>query len=140
MHDHPATSEVRLKGLRILVVDDEPDTAELMRRLLNRAGAQASVAGSASEAFASLAAMRPHLLVSDISMPQEDGYALMQRLRKSGVAIPAVAVTANAGLDDRENALAAGFDAYLPKPIDSRELLQLIASLARQRGDAATGA
>ena len=133
MHDHPAPSDVRLQGLRILVVDDEPDTGELLRRLLNRAGAQASVAASVSEAIASISAMRPHLLVSDISMPVEDGYALVQHLRQSGVAIPAVAVTANVQHEDRENALAAGFDAYLPKPIDSRELLRLLAALARRR-------
>lgn len=134
MQNHPATSEVRLQGLRILVVDDEPDTSELLRRLLNRAGAQASVAGSVSEALAAFYSMRPHLLVSDISMPEEDGCVLVQRLRRSGFAIPAVAVTANAGFDDREHALAAGFDAYMPKPIDSRELLQLLSALARKRG------
>ena len=133
MHDHPATNDIRLKGLRILVVDDEPDTGELLRRLLNRAGAQASVAASVAEALAAVSSLRPHLLVSDISMPEEDGFMLVQRLRKSGVAIPAVAVTANTGLADRQNALAAGFDAYMPKPINSRELLQLLASLARSR-------
>lgn len=134
MQKNPALTESRLQGLRILVVDDEPDTGELLRRFLNNAGAQASVAASVSEAIATIAAMRPHLLVSDISMPEEDGYALMQRLRKNGMSIPAVAVTANVGYNDRDKALAAGFDAYLPKPIDARELLRLLASLARSRG------
>jgi CheY-like chemotaxis protein len=131
---NPVAIESRLEGLRILVVDDEPDTGELLRRLLNHAGAQASVAASASEAIATVAAMRPHLLVSDISMPEEDGFALMRRLRKGGLSIPAVAVTANVGYDDRDNALAAGFDAYLPKPINTSELLRVLASLARSRG------
>jgi PAS domain S-box-containing protein len=124
----------RLDGLRVLIVDDEPDSSEVVAELLASRGAEVRRARSAEEARTTVAAWRPTLLVSDIGMPGEDGYAFIARWRadpSDAARIPAVALTAYAGRNDRIRLLSAGFDAHVPKPLDPAELVTVLASLAR---------
>lgn len=127
-----------LGGLAILVVEDDPDTRELVRDLLVERGAGVVDVGSAREALATLERCPIDVIVSDISMPEQDGYTMMREIRsrqREGRGwIPAIAVTALARDEDRWKALAAGFQAHVSKPIDSRALVQAIARLcARDR-------
>lgn len=123
-----------LAGLKILVVDDEPDTREVLQRLLESGGAQVLLAASAREALALLRQEKPHLLISDIGMPHEDGYWLIQQVRalapEDGGAVPAVALTALARAEDRIRALRAGFQAHTAKPVETAELIYVAAGLA----------
>jgi CheY-like chemotaxis protein len=123
-----------LEELRILVVDDEPDTRELLTTIIESCGAQVMAADSAREAFKALEKFKPHLLVSDIAMPGEDGYSLIRRLRilgpEKGGMIPAISLTAYAREEDRRLALAAGFQRHLAKPIDPEDLLAAVRELA----------
>lgn len=141
--DHVAgTSETRsawpavsLAGLRVLVVDDEPDARELLRRLLSDQGCEVVCAESAHTALAQLAAKRFEVLLTDIGMPGTDGYELLRRIRSGPGSHPrAVAVTAFARPEDREQTAAAGFDGHVAKPVDPARLLQLLARLARNGG------
>jgi signal transduction histidine kinase len=126
-----------LAGLRILVVEDEEDARELLIALLERAGAIVSAAASAREALAVLEREPPAVVLSDIGMPGEDGYALIRRIRALGseniARTPAVALTAFARPEDRTRALDAGFDGHVSKPIEPRELFAAITSLAARR-------
>ena len=143
---HPAARDTlpvfecveRLDGLRVLVVDDEPDTRELLKVGLGRCGAEVSAAGSAGEALALMKAAVPDLLISDIGMPDEDGYALMRRVRQlqaeAGGRVPAIALTAYARTEDRMQALRAGYQMHVPKPVELAELVTVAASLARRAG------
>jgi len=128
-----ASSCPRLNGLRVLVVDDEPDARELLMMALEQFGAQVKAVDSAAVALNLLEQQPPDILVSDIGMPQEDGYALIQRLRsrspESGGAIPAIALTAYAANEDSTRLLAAGFQAHLTKPFEPEQLAQVVASL-----------
>ncbi|MBH8566020.1 PAS domain S-box protein [Nostoc sp. CENA67] len=123
-----------LNGLRVLVVDDEPDTRKLLTTALGQFGAQVMAVTSAFEALVALEQFRPHVLVSDIGMPQEDGYTLIRKLRalsqEQGGRIPAVALTAYARAEDRTQALLAGFQLHVPKPVDPTELAAVVANLA----------
>ncbi len=127
------------EGTRILVVDDEADARELVRTLLEHCKAEVMTAGSAEEGLALLKAQRPHLLVSDIGMPGVDGYALIQQVRalpeSEGGETPAVALTAYARVQDRTRVLLAGFNSYVPKPVEPLELLAVLASLRGRKGD-----
>ncbi len=127
--------EPSLEGVHVLVVDDEVDARELLRSLLQSCGAKVSTAADAAAAYASLRAERPDVLVSDIGMPEEDGLALMARVRKldpdHGGATPSVALTAFARPEDRARALAAGFTAFLTKPVDLALLLSTVADVRR---------
>ena len=131
-----------LTGLRILVVDDTPDACELVAALLQRAGAIVQMAGSAAEARTCLVASVPNLIISDIGMPGEDGYTFLRKLRASGdgqgplANLCAVALTAYTRKEDRDEALAAGFQAHLTKPVDPRELFNTVVALARPPGTA----
>lgn len=121
-----------LEGQRVLVVDDDGDSREVLRAILSEAGAAVQVATNAHEALQRLRSFTPDVLLSDLGMPGEDGFALIRQVRESGASTPAlraIAVTAYAGEKDEQQALAAGFDGYLKKPIEPRRLVQLLASL-----------
>ena len=126
----------RLKGVSVLAVDDNQDARELVRSLLESRGARVRLAASAEEALAALAEERPDVLVSDLGMPEMDGYALIRavRVREPGEGgdVPAVAVTAYAREAERDEALAAGFQRHLVKPVNARELVEAVALLARR--------
>ncbi|MBD2102420.1 CHASE4 domain-containing protein [Leptolyngbya sp. FACHB-261] len=123
-------------GLRVLVVDDETDARELLTFVLEEAGAEVTAVDSTPEALAVLDRWSPSILLSDIGMPGEDGYALIRQIRSRSAAaggqIPAAALTAYASEEDRTRVLAAGFQFYLTKPIDPVELKETVARLARQ--------
>ncbi|WP_373653413.1 ATP-binding protein [Schlesneria sp. DSM 10557] len=118
-----------LSGLKILVVDDEFDARELMRRLLSERGAIMLTSGSAEEARLQLATFRPELIISDIGMPHRDGYEFIKALRNDGITTPAIALTAFARVEDRIRSIAAGFQAHLAKPVEPAELLATILRL-----------
>ena len=121
-----------LDGLRILVVDDEKDTLELIVFILEGCGASVRAASSAAEALEALTTWQPDILLSDIGMPQMDGYMLMRQIRamppEQGGEIPAIALTAYAGETDQRQVLKAGFQKHLTKPIDPADLAVVIAS------------
>jgi CheY-like chemotaxis protein len=127
----PVGARENLHGLHALVVDDRPDERELLGTILERHGARVTTADSVRRALDAIAEARPDVLITDIAMPGEDGYVLLRRVRELGPAqgagIPAVAVTAHARAEDRDRALAAGFQSYVAKPIDRARLLQAIA-------------
>ncbi|NTU85881.1 MAG: response regulator, partial [Chloroflexales bacterium] len=124
-----------LRGLRVLIVDDQPAILELLHELLAACGAVVQLCRTAREALATLRTWRPDVLVSDVAMPGEDGYWLIREVRalapEDGGATPAVALTAYVRVEDRMRVLAAGFQQYLPKPVDQAELQDVVASLAR---------
>jgi hypothetical protein len=132
----PGASCASVAGVRVLVVDDEPDARGLVKRLLEDCGAVVTTAGSAQEAFERVRAERPDVLVSDIGMPGEDGYALIRRVRALGAAqggeVPAVALTAYARAEDRMKAVLAGFQHHVVKPVEPAELITMIAGLAKR--------
>lgn len=139
-----STSPGRLAGLWALVVDDEADARDLVATLLNQCGARVTTAASAAEAFSFLregeAGGRPDVLVSDIGMPDEDGYQLLRRVRalgrEQGGSIPAIALTAFGRARDRIKALSAGFQTHIPKPVEPEELMMVIAGLTGQAQNA----
>jgi signal transduction histidine kinase/CheY-like chemotaxis protein len=128
-----AVSPEGLAGVRVLVVDDEPDTRRLISTIISETGAEVTACASAGEAFEKLKTWRPHVLMSDIGMPGEDGYALIRKVRalpaERGGRTPAAALTAYARDEDRKRALAAGFQAHIAKPFDPRELVAAVTDL-----------
>ena len=124
-----------INGLHVLVVDDDADGRELLAEILIECGTRVSVAGSAAEAITQFDRDRPDVLLSDIGMPDEDGYALIKRVRarppEAGGSVPAASLTAYAGPEDRRRALLAGFNMHVPKPVDPAELVAVVASLGR---------
>ncbi|PYQ09821.1 MAG: hypothetical protein DMF83_02025 [Acidobacteria bacterium] len=126
-----------LYGLKILVVDDDVDTRELIEWVLKRVGAEVTSVGSAREALEVLEREKPHVLVSDIAMPQEDGYALLKKIRalppERGGRIPAIALTAHSLVQDRLQSLRAGFQSHVPKPVVPEELVEVVASIIHLR-------
>jgi CheY-like chemotaxis protein len=130
----PLTS---LGGVRVLVVDDEHDTLEMFDGILAVAGAEVRRATGTAPAIALLEHWRPDVIVSDIEMPHENGYAFIRRLRalspEAGGTVPAVAVTAHGGVVDRIRVLSAGFQMHVPKPVEPAELIAVVANLARRR-------
>jgi len=132
------TARSALNGIRVLVAEDHGDTADLMRTVLQGQGAVVHIVDSIGAALAALANSDIDVLISDIGMPDGTGYDLMARMRDRGrmsgrTAPPAVAVTAFAGADDRERALAAGFQGWAAKPIDPALLVESVAQAARAR-------
>ena len=129
--------QVRLDGLKVLVVEDEPSAREAFMEMLTSLGAQVKTADSAREALEVFQKYRPDVLVSDISMPDEDGYSLIRKIRALrpvlGGTVPAIAVTAHAGAEDVKLALAAGFQSHVAKPVDSLHLANVIASVSAQK-------
>jgi CheY-like chemotaxis protein len=123
-----------LQGLKVLVVDDEADTRELIAEVLKEVGSEVITARSVEEALIALEKHKPDILISDLGMPNEDGYSLISKVRalaaEQGGHIPAAALTAYARAEDRMRVLRAGFQFHLPKPVDSAELVTVVASLA----------
>jgi len=128
-----------LEGLQILIVDDEPDVRELLLTVIEESGAKAIAAASVSEALKILDKFQPDVLVSDIGMPLEDGYTLIRQVRELEVKrerlLPAIALTAYVRDEDSENAIASGFQMHLSKPVDTTELVKVVASLAGRTVD-----
>ncbi|MGB3755306.1 MAG: PAS domain S-box protein [Rivularia sp. (in: cyanobacteria)] len=122
-----------LNGINILVVDDETDSLELIAFLLEQEGAKVTTAASASEALESITKSTPDLIISDIGMPDMDGYELMKIIRasKKNFAIPAIAVTAYAGEVNQQQAISAGFQQHISKPIDANAVVDMIIELVR---------
>lgn len=130
-----ATRSPLLDGVEVLVVDDEPDSLTLIKRILTGRGAHVQTAGSVKEALGLLESYTPDLLLSDISMPEQDGFDLIRRVRELPVGrlLPAVAVTAMARSEDRTRALKAGFQTHIAKPVEPTELIAVVASFALLR-------
>jgi PAS domain S-box-containing protein/excisionase family DNA binding protein len=128
--------EHALAGLRVLIVDNEEDARELIQTVLVQCGARVTTTGSVTEAMAAIERVKPDVMVCDIGMPGEDGYALIGRVRalpqERGGSIPAVALTAYAREEDRRLALDAGFQVHVSKPIKPSELVAVVASVAGQ--------
>jgi len=129
-----AAAAVDLGRLKLVVVDDEPDTREILSEILYAAGATVATAASLTEALALCDHFRPDLLISDIAMPGGDGYALVRQLRRRGPrrggGVPAIAVSAHAREEDRRRALAAGFVRYVTKPVEPTDLLTAVREIA----------
>src|SRR5215813_9019908 len=133
---HPAGDDPRsgtLRGVRVLVVDDEHDTREVLSVMLSRYGTEVRAAGSVAEALEVFRQWKPDVLVSDIGMPEEDGYALIEKIRalpqEDGGDAPAIALTAFAATQDKERALASGFQRHLAKPIEPVALAKNVARI-----------
>lgn len=130
----------KLRDVRILLVEDDVDTQELLKTILRRHGAAVYIAGSGTSALAEIPLINPDVIISDIGMPGENGYELIKKIRsfppEEGGRIPAIAVTAYAGASDRRRALLAGFQTHLAKPIEPDDLVAVILSLTFQSDSA----
>ncbi|WP_390691891.1 ATP-binding response regulator [Aetokthonos hydrillicola] len=133
--DDTLDAEPDLTGVRILVVDDDPDTRDLLTFLLEDYGAGVMVVASAGEAFRAFESFKPDVLVSDIGMPIEDGYSFLRQIRslppEQGGQVPAIALTAYAKQEDQQQALVAGFQQHLSKPVEPQALVTVIARLIK---------
>jgi CheY-like chemotaxis protein len=127
--DASVRSAVSLAGIRVLLVEDDSDTREVMQFMLERWGAEVTAASSVREALEIVERKPPTIIISDIAMPEEDGYVLIRKMRARGVRIPAIALTAFSRAHDRDRALTAGFHAHLGKPIDADIFRMTIARL-----------
>ena len=148
---HPAAASAtapgfiagELTGLKILVVDDQADARDLISRVLQECGAEVTTAATAQEALRFAEAMRPDVLVTDIGMPDADGFELLRRVRALGPdrggKVPAIALTAFARSEDRTRALRAGFLVHVSKPVDPSELVATVASVAGRVGSGHDG-
>lgn len=127
---------LNLSGIRVLVVDDEPDTRDLLTFVMEQHGAVVVAAASACEALESLRQSPPDVLVCDIGMPEMDGYTLMRQVRawspEQGRQIPAIALTAYAGEMNQKQAFAAGFQMHISKPVEPEAMARAIAALTRR--------
>ena len=128
-----------LKGLRVLVVEDDPDARELVMTILEEAGAVVQSAPSAASGFAAIGTFHPQLIVSDIGMPDEDGYSLIRRVRAlgedEGGGVPSIALTAYTRAEDRAKALGAGFTLHMGKPVSPMALVSAVQLLAEHRNN-----
>ena len=124
--------------MKLLVIEDEPDACEMLKTILSECGAEVQTALSAAEGFEALRWWKPAVLISDIGMPYEDGYSVIERVRalpgEEGGQTSAIALTAHVGTEDRLRALSCGFDAHVKKPLEPVELVTVIASLVRRAG------
>ncbi|WP_414545937.1 response regulator [Nostoc sp. CCY0012] len=131
------TQSLSIDGLNLLVVDDDTDTRQMLTILFELEGAKVIAVSSASEALKVISHFQPDILISDICLPDEDGYSLLPKIRNlvaaSGKCIPAIALTGAAKEEDRTYALAAGFQKHLCKPINLDELVYEVANLARSQ-------
>ncbi|MDP9108414.1 MAG: response regulator, partial [Pseudomonadota bacterium] len=134
----PAEPEPSLAGLHVLLVDDEPDGRELVQRVLEERGARVTSCESAAQGLTAFRIERPDVIISDIGMPEQDGYQFIRRIRllegASQPCIPAAALTAMARSEDRRRALLAGFQTHVAKPIDPLELVAVLAALSGRTG------
>ncbi|HEY1957231.1 MAG TPA: ATP-binding protein [Polyangiaceae bacterium] len=121
-----------LAGMKIVVVEDEADARDMLVAYLGASGADVSAAANAEDGLRAVTTTQPHVLVSDIGMPFEDGYSLIRRLRGTGSSVPAIALTAYNRPEDRRAALEAGFDLHVSKPADPDMLVVTVAKLARR--------
>jgi PAS domain S-box-containing protein len=134
----PAASladDIALDRVRVMIVDDEAETRELLKIMLAGHGADVTVCASGAEALTQIDEWKPEVIVSDIGMPTLDGYAFMRKVRSLDSElreVPAIALTAYARAEDRMRALAAGFQMHVPKPVESSELVMVIASLVKR--------
>jgi PAS domain S-box-containing protein len=132
----PLDNSPSLQGMRVIVVDDEADSREYIVALLEQCGAEVVAVTSAREALDAVSRVKADVLISDIGMPEEDGYSLIRKVRalkaEQGGQIPAVALTAYARAEDRTRAIAEGFQIHIPKPVEPSELATVVASLARR--------
>ena len=130
---------MELSGIKVLVVDDHADARELIRRVLEDCAADVLTAGTADEAIDLVRAQRPDVLISDIGMPDVDGFELLRRVRALGPSqggnVPAIALTAFARSEDRTRALRAGFLVHVSKPVDPSELVATVLSVVRRIED-----
>jgi CheY-like chemotaxis protein len=127
-----SVSEPELRGIRVLLVDDEPDSNAIVRNALERRGADVCVASSMEQALEAFTRFAPQVVLSDIDMPGHDGYELIRRIRvlPGGPSVPAVALTALARAEDRTRALRAGFQLHVAKPVDFTELAAVVYNLS----------
>jgi CheY-like chemotaxis protein len=129
-----------LEGIRVLIVDDEPDARDLLEALFTQCKAIVATAASAAAGLELLGSFRPDVLISDIGMPEEDGYAFIAKVRArppdAGGRVPAVALTAYARGEDRARVLLSGFQSHAAKPVEPVEILALVSSLTAMRKDA----
>jgi signal transduction histidine kinase/ActR/RegA family two-component response regulator len=130
----PLSLPAGLEGIRVLVVDDEPDARDLVAYVLETCGLEVHVAASVAAALAELESYTPHVIISDIGMPEEDGYALIRRIRtlpsEDKRNVPAIALTGFARSEDRTHALVQGFNVYMTKPVEPSELVNAVLDLA----------
>jgi PAS domain S-box-containing protein len=128
------SGEQNLEGLRILVVDDQSDERELLKMILSREGVEIETEDNAEEGLKTLGSWRPQVLISDIAMPLEDGYSFIKRVRalddRVAAAVPAIALTAHARIEDKQRALDAGFDYHVGKPFDRARLIAAVGAAA----------
>jgi PAS domain S-box-containing protein len=136
--DDPLFKDCDLHGVRVLAVDDEADARDLVKRILARCGATVDTAGSVAEALEALRTSTPDVLVTDIGMPGEDGYALIRKVRQltpaEGGNVPAIALTAFARSEDRRRAILGGFQMHMAKPVEAAELIAMVTNLAKRTG------
>lgn len=119
-----------LRGLRVFMLDDEPDTLEVLCTVLTMAGATVECASEPGSAFGSVVAFDPHVMVCDLYMPGTDGWTFMERVRGHGLTVPAVALTAHPSAANRARALSCGYFTCLSKPIHPEELVGVLRSVA----------
>jgi CheY-like chemotaxis protein len=133
----PAAPPPDVNGVHVLVLDDEPDAREAVAAVLEGCGAHVTAVATVREALAAVERGETQVVVSDIAMPSEDGYGFITQLRTlagdRGGTLPVIALTAHAGVHERQRILAAGFDEFLAKPIEPRELAGVVAQMAARR-------
>lgn len=136
-YPHSASAELsqdvcELAGIKVLVIEDEPDSADVLARILKRHGAEVRTAGTAAKGLDEFERFSPNVVLTDIGMPVEDGYEVIRKLRTlpGGRKVPIVALTALARSEDRTRALRAGFQMHVPKPVDAGELVAIVQNLA----------
>src|SRR6185369_17444759 len=127
----------KLRGIHVLVVEDDEDTRELLRVLLETQSATVTVTASVQEAMAAYEQSRPHIIVADIGMPDYNGYTLIGKVRAKdrehgGNIVPAIALTAFTTAIDRDTVLSAGFQLHMPKPFEPHQLISVVSQLAKK--------
>jgi CheY-like chemotaxis protein len=123
--------DTRLKGIKVVAVDDNADSRELLEGILGRSSAEITVVSSGQEALAAIKSVHPDVLICDLAMPEMNGYELLENVRRLGQT-PAIAFTAAALTEDQARTREAGFQAHLAKPIDPNKLITIILELARK--------